>query len=275
MDNLYNAASLLPYAYAVALDYTEGPIQLPEGYRLVTPLFGNDLQIVIDQAEAFREPGFVFFGFVVEETATGRNIAVFRGTQTVFEAVQDARFVKVPNPFEVNAGMVESGFAAVASSIKDQPNAGGNPFRAVVGALPQAKPLVIVGHSLGAAIATLMSYRAKQLFPGFTLDVVLVASPRVGDATFAARYDAMLGSRTVRLSVTADIVPQVPFPFMGFQHVVDGKEILLAPRNIVKPSIPCWHSATTYLNLWARQLAITPPALGDCGAAGAESLRIS
>lgn len=71
-------------------------------------------------------------------------------------------------------------------------------------------PLVLTGHSLGGALATLA---ASVLRPDL---LVTLGSPRVGDAAFAATLD---GIRIVRLKHCADLVTTVPPTALGYQHV--------------------------------------------------------
>ena len=84
--------------------------------------------------------------------------------------------------------------------------------------------LYVAGHSLGAALAVIAAERlvrenrvpADQMAGIYTFGM-----PRVGDRDFAARYEALLGTKTFRLAYGDDIVPTVPphdHPF-GFNHV--------------------------------------------------------
>ena len=115
-------------------------------------------------------------------------------------------------------------------------------------------PVVVTGHSLGGALATLAAFelaasgyetsrtsgspsvsprnvdgvekvstepppppppRARALVAG----VRTFGSPRVGDILFAAAYRAVLGDRTWRVTHAHDVVPSVPVRLMGFHHV--------------------------------------------------------
>ena len=102
--------------------------------------------------------------------------------------------------------------------------------------------LVVTGHSLGAAMATLMA----ALHPNAVL--VTFGSPRVGNKDFIGAW----AGRDVRRYVDcADIVPQVPPRMIAFRHVGDMRYIdrkgsvrpgtpsrwaLLADRTIALPS---------------------------------------
>jgi hypothetical protein len=81
------------------------------------------------------------------------------------------------------------------------------------------KNLLVVGHSLGGALAVLCAGRAlKDL--GIKADAVYTfGQPRTGNALFAEDFNAVLGKRTYRLVHGQDIVPTVPPARLGFAHV--------------------------------------------------------
>jgi GH25 family lysozyme M1 (1,4-beta-N-acetylmuramidase) len=72
------------------------------------------------------------------------------------------------------------------------------------------------------------------------------ASPLVGDAAFAAAFNA-LALTSWRIENVKDLVPKVPPTFLGFVHV-DEKELVDSTGEVV-PTLACWHSLATYLHL--------------------------
>jgi predicted lipase len=80
------------------------------------------------------------------------------------------------------------------------------------------KPVLFTGHSLGGAMAVIAALRART--ESFSpLALYLFGAPRAGGATFAARYNPVLGERTYRLVHGFDIVSRVPTSSMGYHHV--------------------------------------------------------
>jgi len=78
--------------------------------------------------------------------------------------------------------------------------------------------LVINGHSLGGAVATLF---AMQMFVDYGISsthLVTFGSPRVGDATFRNLFTGS-GVSHWRLTHHEDPVPHVPFEDWGYIHV--------------------------------------------------------
>jgi len=67
--------------------------------------------------------------------------------------------------------------------------------------------LVFAGHSLGGALAVLLSRGAKSLFPEMAVVAVSYGTPRVGNEGFAR---SMRGVSHVRLENEADVVPALP-----------------------------------------------------------------
>ena len=71
-------------------------------------------------------------------------------------------------------------------------------------------PLLVCGHSLGAALATVAGAAWTQA------RIVTLGSPRVGDATFAA---SVSGARCERIVDCCDLVARVPPRELGYDHV--------------------------------------------------------
>ena len=99
-----------------------------------------------------------------------------------------------------------------------------------VGQRPGA--IYLAGHSLGAALAAIAAKRLieERAATDRIFGVYTIGMPRIGNAAFAAGYNAALGQRTYRLVHGDDIVPKVPpaeAPF-DFRHV--GR-LLSCPRG--------------------------------------------
>ena len=130
----------------------------------------------------------------------------FRGTQPdkVTDVAADLNAHQVPWPSTGSAAKVHGGFAAAATSVLSQ----------VEGWLkaecPDRSQLIMTGHSLGAALATLVAsvQRPTQL--------ITLGSPRVGDATFAATLASIDGARIVDC---CDAVTEVPPELPIYTHI--------------------------------------------------------
>src|SRR5258707_1557170 len=103
-----------------------------------------------------------------------------------------------------SAGRVHDGFAMATRALV--PGIG----EWIKAASPDLGKLLLTGHSLGAAMATLAAtiWRPDWL--------VTLGSPRVGDAAFVS---TVLASHSVRLVNCCDVVTEVPPPVGGYTHL--------------------------------------------------------
>jgi hypothetical protein len=226
------------------------------GYTIVTTVFANDLATEIMPG---RSAIIVPIGLVLQKTGGDDIVIAIRGTEGIFEWVQDARFSLVPCPFLAAAGNTEDGFTAMYSSMRTG-SAPGAPT--LVSALPglayprpvsAATSVTICGHSLGGALVTLLALdvAANTIFTNPT--VYSYASPRAGDSTFAAMYDHLVPN-TFRIANRVDIVPKLPMPPLyghvnGLQELNPIQLLPLPPKVLIRPELACEHILSSYLYL--------------------------
>ena len=80
------------------------------------------------------------------------------------------------------------------------------------------RPLYVVGHSLGAAVAVVAAHLIARDPQRPVSGVYAFGMPRTGDQAFAAACGALLGDRIYRLVHGNDIVPGVPFDLAKFNY---------------------------------------------------------
>ena len=147
--------------------------------------------------------------FVVENDAF--LVMVFRGTEAdVRDVLTDLDFF--PKRWRLPsgpAGRVHRGFARALRHVLAVLKAALPP--------PEGKPLVVTGHSLGGAMATL---GASLLQPA---GLYTFGEPRVGNNEFAAAMNRQVdaGMTYQRFVDCCDIVTRVPPGFAGFRHAGD------------------------------------------------------
>ncbi len=88
--------------------------------------------------------------------------------------------------------------------------------------------LIIVGHSLGGAMAIHCALEMKELY-GKVDYVYTYGQPRVGNAAFAAFYETRIPN-SFRVINYADMVPHVPPSSFNFKH--GGNEMWYNPRGM-------------------------------------------
>jgi hypothetical protein len=128
-----------------------------------------------------------------------KTLLSFRGTESddPTDLVSDA--FAIPLKW-AGAGRVHAGFARALALVQDD----------VAAALANVEtPLLITGHSLGAALATLA---ASLWRPG---SLITFGSPRVGDSEFCASLD---GVDVQRFVDCCDIVTRVPPELKLYEH---------------------------------------------------------
>lgn len=145
----------------------------------------------------------VFYGWLLR-SAGGRFVLAIRGTATRVEWAIDCMFA--PRTAHPVAGHVESGFWDVYASMCLD----GKPLARAVAEIAQGASVTVVGHSLGAALA---SYASLELAAaGLDVRGVFVASPHPGDRAFCKAFGARVPDHVMYRNV-ADMVPRVPIWF--------------------------------------------------------------
>lgn len=147
-----------------------------------------------------------------------------------------------------------------------------------------AKRVYVTGHSLGGSLVPLISFMVDQQCAPLEVVPVSFAAPSVGDATFAAAFDAKFKTTSIRVWNNLDIVPHawsnlgdppaylknVSSPFFNFLFstlknlantktcftqvsgslILDGSGILASSGlTSVVEKIGLMHSHTTYSKL--------------------------
>ncbi|MDE2596196.1 MAG: lipase family protein [Sphingomonadales bacterium] len=165
--------------------------------------------------------------------AAGQAVIAFRGTQAghPVDAITDMSFRPVDWG---RGGKVHLGFR----SAYDSPSF--NIRAALAGWLADHRPgrLIATGHSLGAALATLLAsdHPAAEL--------VTFGSPAVGNAAFAALFT---GRAVRRYCNCCDIVVRVPPPLAGFRHTPGLRYIDRSGRIAASEPTPAAIAADTAL----------------------------
>ena len=137
---------------------------------------------------------------------------VWRGSESKKDFQNDASIDKVP--FIEDGEKVHIGFKYCWESVL------GDTYDAIDTALEdlqgEATDIVVCGHSLGGAVATLYAYSIKKHYPHYDVRSTTIGSPRVGNKTFKENYDKS-EIDTLRIVHNNDLVTHTPY--IGFYHV--------------------------------------------------------
>jgi hypothetical protein len=250
-----------PFIQAAEAQYSSNPSQvspatitnMPAGYTLVrtiqmTDFFGS-------------ERSRVFYGYVAVGGDPATAVVALRGTESTMEWWDDFHWDMVPFTQIPNGGNVAQGFYDIYASIgtmapgQEGTSAPGAVAAEVAAAVtsglaagldPASLPLVVTGHSLGGALATLLVTDLNAT-TALKPQAWTFASPRVGDATFAARYGG-LSTVSWRIYNQVDVVPYFPIDTSdNYQPVTTGYAINSLGQ--AKWSLSCAHSLNTYMHM--------------------------
>jgi len=247
----------------------KGQIQAA-GYTFLQTIYGDDLATDIDS----HLGDVVTFGFLAVSAAK-ELVAAIRGTDSILEWLHDASFLMVPTPISGSHGFTEDGFTAVYRSLRiGQANGTLGVKDSIKSYLDTgaAAGVTICGHSLGGALATLLTLDVGLNTSYRTPVAYTYASPRTGDHNFAGAYNAAIPA-SYRIANRQDLVPKLP-PILPlpYEHVNTQYE-LNPPPNKIKAAIPCMHRLTTYLWLISQLTGSTAyPLDSDCTATGPEHI---
>lgn len=215
-------------------------------YSVLKTIYSNDLATDISPQRPLLE-GFKTIGIVAQNAADNADILIaLRGTQGIWEWVQDLKFLLRSFPNVSGSGLTEDGFTNMYLSFSLTPSPSTTFLKDVAALLPSNAMVTVTGHSLGAALATLLALdmSANTNFP---VGLYTIASPRVGDLSFHNLFNHIVPN-AYRIDNRLDIVPKTPPPLFYF-HV--GDETDLIPSNAMKFDLPCEHHLSSYLNMLA------------------------
>jgi hypothetical protein len=221
------------------------PIIPGKSYTVKQTLYSCDLATDINPTRPCDE-GWKTMGVIAIDDADPNDIFIaIRGTLTVWEWLQDAKFLLRPFDRVTGGGLTEDGFTDMYYSMSFSVGPSVGKFMDGISALlPPTANVTVVGHSLGASLATLLAFDLAANTT-FVPTLYTLASPRTGDLTFSHVFNNVVRN-AYRVSNRLDVVPKVPPPLMYF-HV--GDETELVPGSDLKFDLGCEHHLTSYFHM--------------------------
>ncbi|MBT8115106.1 MAG: lipase family protein [Arenicella sp.] len=179
----------------------------------------------------------------------GVLVISIRGTSDRQEWIDDWKLGKVHYNDNRDFGRVELGFKEIFASFTVS-----KPDAAVFvqldtfmrGLKHRLNRIIVVGHSLGSSLATLVAFNATISDYADEVELLTFASPLTGDAKFVSAFQSRI-KNSVRVVNKPDLIPRVPAPYFGYRHIWHELEIDSHPIKRIKHSIACYHSLPTYL----------------------------
>ena len=159
--------------------------------------------------------------FAARRSTDATTLLSFRGTQpdNFEDLIADLRANLVAWP--ESAGRVHDGFAVAVRALRPQI------LQWIDSTKPDLGRLILTGHSLGAAMATLAASIWRPAW------LVTIGSPRVGDAAFV---ETVTPKYSVRFVDCCDAVTEVPPEIGGYVHIKDYKYLTRDAEIVENPN---------------------------------------
>ena len=130
-------------------------------------------------------------------------LVAFRGTEQVVDWLTNLNVLSTATRY----GSVHRGFFDAFQSVRSM-------LENVIEPIAKGRKVVLTGHSLGGALATIAGIEWEKKFP--LQSIYTFGQPHVGTRSFQANYQPVLGERHYRFVNAYDVVPRVP---PGYIHV--------------------------------------------------------
>ena len=212
------------------------------GYTLQNAMILADCAHLVYSEPTYVKAQLIKWGYTdfhwIEDTETDTDTQVcvakrdnhllvcFRGTSSGTDIKIDFKFFRT-DAFEGDGG-IHRGFNRALNSVWQK-------VENVIDHLGKDKKVFLCGHSLGAALATLMAHRLA--FDNYTVAGVYVyGSPRIGNWKYRTTYNERLKSKTYLHINNKDIVPKAPPQIIGYYHVGETPRIFDRGHTIDRPS---------------------------------------
>lgn len=129
---------------------------------------------------------------------------IFRGTQTLTDILEDAKFNQVPLDEKNTDVMVHSGFLDSFNRVRDD-------MQSAITAI-KPKTVYIAGHSLGGALSIITGLNIAINMQDTKVAVITFASPLIGNSGFSTVCNAVPNLKISRVVNTCDVIPTLPAP---------------------------------------------------------------
>ncbi|PPQ63693.1 hypothetical protein CVT24_004578 [Panaeolus cyanescens] len=158
-------------------------------------------------------------GLIARDDSRKEIVVVFRGTSELADIVVDINLLFKTLSSTGLTGIknekVHSGFQFAYNVVADTVL---KTVRSESAKYPSYR-IVVTGHSLGGAVASIAALSIKAALPSVPLQLYTFGQPRVGNAEFATYVENRIGTANIFRAVhTYDGVPTILFKSLGYRH---------------------------------------------------------
>jgi hypothetical protein len=165
---------------------------------------------------------------------------VWRGSESKKDFQNDASVDRVP--FIDQGEKVHIGFKTCWDAVKDQTYKCLDEALDLLNGHDNIDNIVVCGHSLGAAIATLSAYAIYTIYKSDKIICCTIGSPRVGNSTFKNNFNKA-PIESLRIVHNLDVVTRSPI--FGYSHV--NHELRIDDEGKVKKWMIDWERVWDYI----------------------------
>lgn len=167
-------------------------------------------------------------GYVAVDRARGLTVLAFRGSESIRNWIADLDFGKTEIDLcpdcRAHRGFWESWseartgvMAALTTAAQTYP----------------ASKVVVTGHSLGGAIASLAATEIRNT--GINVDLYTYGAPRIAGGSLSDYITNQNRGENFRVTHTDDVVPRTPPSFLDYEHI--SPEYWVTSPNGVAPTV--------------------------------------
>ncbi|HEX6096417.1 MAG TPA: hypothetical protein VF432_08850 [Thermoanaerobaculia bacterium] len=234
------AATRLVDGYSPLLAYTMSRLSLSEYQRFQHP----ELPLKVPDGYSFHDDvrnGDVQWGSIYY--SADRVVVAFRGLSTWQEVVTTWGSNRVAQPSWLSAGgRILTSYDAIYGGLRSDLHT------KLRGLNMDSKPLVLTGHDVGGALASIAAYDMKlnpvERAPA-PAGIYTFGAPPVGDGTFRLGYDGTMGAMSFQVVRPDDVIPKLDL--LSVQTLPQQQSLPGGLQSPLNGSV--YHALTVYSQL--------------------------
>ena len=158
---------------------------------------------------------------IITETKCGKLVIAFRGSESCTDWL--VNMLRYRRRFHcIKGALVHAGFLMQHMAMWDQT------IKHLSSCMDRYNDILVTGHSLGGALATLFAARISCLYPELSVSCYTFGTPRVGNLKFVEGIHMLTNLSILRVNNANDVATWAPF--CGFMHT---PEVIQIPVNNV------------------------------------------